>query len=43
MVATYILLRDMYATMFEEGASHAPELAQAFQSLGLSSNKITLY
>ena len=27
----YILLGDMYGTMFEEGALQAPEVAQAFQ------------
>ena len=27
----YMLLGDMYGTMFEEGALQAPEVAQAFQ------------
>ena len=31
VVAMYILLGDMYGTMFEEGALQAPEVAQAFQ------------
>ena len=30
VVAMYILLGDMYGTMFEEGALQAPEVAQAF-------------
>ena len=32
VVAMYILLGDMYGTMFEEGALQAPEVAQAFQT-----------
>ena len=31
VVAMYMLLGDMYGTMFEEGALQAPEVAQAFQ------------
>ena len=31
VVAMYILLGDMYGTMFEEGALQAPEVAKAFQ------------
>ena len=31
VVAMYILLGDMYGTMFEEGALQVPEVAQAFQ------------
>ena len=31
VVSMYILLGDMYGTMFEEGALQAPEVAQAFQ------------
>ena len=31
VVAMYILLGDMYGTMFEEGALQAPEVAQAFR------------
>ena len=40
----YILLGDMYGTMFEEGALQAPEVAQAFQRWVCPAiNKITLY